>query len=116
MIGKVIGIMFMSRNMAHKAHLKTGSYSQHMALKEFYEEIVEYADELAEKYQGKYGIIEVEDIDDKGDVDSPAEMLEMHVKMLERVCKSMEDRHLSAVADEIMGLYYGTIYKVRYLK
>lgn len=115
MIDKVIGIMFMSRNMSHKAHLKTGSYAKHMALKDFYEGIVDYADELAEGYQGKYGLIDITDVDDKGDIEAPAEMLEMHLKMLERVCKSVEDRHLTAVMDEITGLYYSTIYKLRYL-
>ena len=59
MVNKLVGIMMMSRTMAHKAHLKTGSYAKHVALKEFYEEIVEELDEIAEAYQGKYGLLDI---------------------------------------------------------
>ena len=56
-IAQVLGIMFLSRDMAHRAHWKTRSYAQHVALGEFYNKIVDNADAIAEAYQGRHFII-----------------------------------------------------------
>jgi Zn-dependent M32 family carboxypeptidase len=45
---------FHSRTAAHVLHLKTKSYSEHKALNDFYDEIVDLVDEFAEMYQGEY--------------------------------------------------------------
>jgi hypothetical protein len=50
-----VGLMFFERSVAHAQHLVTSSFSQHKALDDFYNEIVEVADSFAEAYQGKYG-------------------------------------------------------------
>lgn len=114
---KAIAVLFMSREMAHKAHLKTGSYAQHMALGGFYDEIVDLADELAEAYQGRYGLMDdIPVMDYKGDMDNPAEMLMMHCKMFENATKSVSDRYLQNIVDEIVALYASTVYKLKYLK
>lgn len=115
-IGKIVGLLFMSRTMAHKAHLKTPSYAKHMALGSFYDEIVDMADSLAEAYQGKYGICEVEDMDEKGDISDPVAMLETHLKVYQNLAKSIDDRYLQNISDEIEALYYSTLYKLRELK
>lgn len=115
-IGKIVGLLFMSRTMAHKAHLKTSSYAKHMALGSFYDEIVDMADSLAEAYQGKYGICDVEDMDEKGDTSDPIGMLETHLKMYQNLAKSIDDRYLQNISDEIEALYYSTLYKLRELK
>ena len=47
-IQQFIGLLFASRDYAHKAHLNTDSYAQHMALNAFYDEIIPLADDLAE--------------------------------------------------------------------
>ena len=52
-----VGIMFLARDVAHSVHLNTRSFSKHMALNTFYDEIVELADKFAEAYQGKHGLI-----------------------------------------------------------
>lgn len=41
--------------VTHFAHLSTDSFSEHMALATFYEEIVESIDTFCEAYIGKYG-------------------------------------------------------------
>jgi hypothetical protein len=45
---------FHSRTAAHVLHLKSKSYSEHMALHDFYDEIVDLTDAFAEMYQGEY--------------------------------------------------------------
>lgn len=51
---KFVGVLFVSRNVAHQMHLKTDSYAQHKALEEFYTQIIDLADTFAEQFQGKY--------------------------------------------------------------
>jgi uncharacterized membrane-anchored protein YhcB (DUF1043 family) len=41
-----------------KKHLKTDKHSKHIALNEFYEDIVELVDTLIEDYMGIYGKVE----------------------------------------------------------
>lgn len=51
MIGELIIKLFHARTTAHILHLKTRSHAQHKALNDFYDEIVDLADALAEAYQ-----------------------------------------------------------------
>lgn len=115
-IDRIIGLLFMSRTMAHKAHLCTKSYAHHMALNGFYDDVVELTDSLAEAAQGKYGIIDIVEADEKGDICSPAEMLSTHLKMYQQLAKSIDDRYLQNISDEIEALYYSTLYKLNNLK
>lgn len=122
MIGELIATMFLSREVAHREHLRVtgaGSFSRHMALNTFYLEIVERADTIVEAYQGRHSIIE----------DIPmltAEMDEDIVKVLESHLKDIEDMRYDAVdkkdtaiqnlIDEAVALYLSTLYKLRNLK
>ena len=115
-IDKIIGLLFMSRTMAHKAHLKTGSYAQHNALGDFYDSLVGFTDSLAEAAQGKYGLIEVVDMDEKGDINDPVAMVEIHLKMYQNLARSIEDRFLQSISDDIEACFYSTIYKLKFLK
>ena len=45
---KLISLLFLARDLAHREHLRTDSFSAHMALNEFYNEIIERADAIAE--------------------------------------------------------------------
>lgn len=53
----LIAMCFDARTKAHIAHLQTTSYAQHIALNEFYDNIVGLTDAFAESYQGRFGII-----------------------------------------------------------
>ena len=53
-MNEYVGTLMQSRNQAHIFHLQTSSYSQHIALQEYYEGIVDLIDSLVEAYQGKY--------------------------------------------------------------
>lgn len=49
---QLVGHLFLSRDVAHSVHLNTRSFSKHMALNTFYDEIIDLADKFAEAYQG----------------------------------------------------------------
>lgn len=58
--GQLIGLLFLSRDVAHRAHLKArglGSDAAHEALGAFYDGIVDIADEVAELVQGEYEVL-----------------------------------------------------------
>jgi DNA-binding ferritin-like protein len=122
MIDKLIATMFLSREVAHREHLRvtgTGSFSIHMALNTFYLEIVERADAIVEAYQGRHTIISNipiltmemdEDIDD---------ILESHMNDIEDMRYSAVDKKDTAIQnliDEAVALYLSTLYKLRNLK
>ena len=54
---QLIATLFAVRNKVHELHLSTESFAEHSALKELYELLIDYADELAEMYQGRFGKI-----------------------------------------------------------
>jgi hypothetical protein len=52
-----VGLLFLARDVTHSVHLNTRSYSKHKALNIFYDRIIGVADDFAEAYQGRYGLI-----------------------------------------------------------
>jgi hypothetical protein len=52
-----LGLLFLARDVAHSVHLNTRSFSKHEALNIFYNRIIGAADDFAEAYQGRYGLI-----------------------------------------------------------
>jgi len=47
-LNKTLSFLFHSRNQVHLWHLQTNSFAEHKALNEYYEKIVELADDFAE--------------------------------------------------------------------
>lgn len=111
-IAKTIGILFLSRTMAHMAHLKTTGYATHKALNEFYDDVVGLADDLAEAAQGQYGILDIPFINMSGSVKDPIGMLQGHLKQLESAMSSCDEDYLMNIFQEIQRLYRGTLYKL----
>ena len=107
---KMIGILFMSRTYAHMAHLNTSSFAKHKALNEFYEEIVDLADELAEAAQGKFGKLDIPYMDLKGVISDPVAGLKIHWTMIENLEKKCEYPWLGNIIQEIDALYSKTNY------
>lgn len=119
MIGQLIALLFFSRDIAHREHFKTHSYSQHMALNTFYLEVIELADDLAEMYQGRHGIIEDIPLLESTEHGTPADMLQQHKDTIESIryeAVSKTDTPIQNKIDEIVGLYLSTLYKLRNLK
>jgi hypothetical protein len=116
--------LFEVRQVSHIFHLQVqgdmGSGWQHEALGEFYNEILEFTDDLIETYQGQYGIVEGYEIIDSSITSETKSLdyLKENVEFIkkERKAISTEDTHLHNIVDEIIALFYKTIYKLTYLK
>lgn len=119
MAKELISILFTARDVAHKDHLATHSFSKHMALGSFYDGIIDLADKLAEAYQGKYGIMDnISTVSFKGGK-TPEDKLKMLLNMFEKgryIYMDQKDTYLQNIADEIVGLFYSTLYKLNNLK
>lgn len=113
------GKLFQLRDEIHLNHLKItgpGSFATHLALKEFYEEILDLTDSLIESYQGKYGVIDIT-IPSSKSGDS-IKCLEELVKMTDQgsVYLLFHESYLRNQIDEISTLGYSTLYKLKNLK
>jgi Family of unknown function (DUF5856) len=113
-----IGTLFLARDVTHSVHLNTRSYAKHVALNEFYDNIVDLADKFAEAYQGRHGLIgpiTLMSAKKTTDVieflkDSLADVEEMRYKVCEK-----DDTPLQNIIDEIVGQYLSTLYKLKFL-
>lgn len=116
-IQQFIGLLFASRDYAHKAHLNTDSFAQHMALGDFYDGIVDLADNLAETWMGrnltKIGEIPVITVP-KGE---PLAVMKRFLDVIKDTRDFVKnDTVLSNIIDEIEALFSSTIYKLKFLK
>ena len=113
-----IGYLFLARDVAHSVHLNTRSFSKHMALNTFYDEIVGLADSLAEVYQGEYGLMGPITLQSAKKTGNIIEFLENQLKEL-RECRyeafDKSDTPLQNIIDEIESLYRSTLYKLKFL-
>lgn len=113
-----VGVLFLARDVAHSVHLNTRSFSKHMALNSFYDEVIELADKFAEAYQGRHGLIGPISLLTSKKTTNIIEFLEDSLKQIEdnrySVC-SNADTALNNIIDEIVGLYLSTLYKLRTL-
>ena len=112
-VAEIIGVLFMSRTYTHMAHLKTPSYSKHVALNELYDGIVELADSLAEAAQGKFGKLDIPAIAVSGNVNDPVGVIEEHIALLEKLGKGCDEPFLDNIFQEIQAMYYSKLYKLR---
>lgn len=113
-----IGVLFLSRNVAHSVHLNTRSYAKHVALQNFYTTIVELADDLAEATQGRHGLIGPISIPAAKKTTNITDFLQDAVNEVEKaryeVCEKT-DTPIQNIIDEIVGLYLSTLYKLKFL-
>jgi len=113
-----IGQLFLARDVAHSTHLATRSYAKHVALNEFYDGIIDLADKFAETYQGKYGLIGAIALQSAKRTGNIVDFLEGQVKDIEemrfKVVKK-DDTTLQNIIDEILALYFTTLYKLKFL-
>lgn len=115
---KFIGTLFLARDVAHSVHLNTRSFAKHSALNTFYDEIVDLADKFAEAYQGKYGLIGPIALMSAKKTNNIVEFLEDQVEDLMTMRYEVVDKEctpLQNIIDEILGLYYSTLYKLKFL-
>jgi hypothetical protein len=123
-VSKFISKLLESREMAQVYHWTVkgdmGSHAAHLALQTYYEEVIEFIDDIVEIYQGQYGLIEGYDIIDTTDSKSK-DRLDYFKEIVEfvksdRKCIKAEDTHIHNIVDELIALQYKTIYKLTYNK
>lgn len=113
-----IGTLFLARDVAHSVHLNTRSYAKHKALDAFYHGVIDLADNFAEVYQGKYGLIGGIVLQTAKATANVVELLQSQVDEIEKVRYGLVDKNctvLQNIIDEIVALYLSTIYKLKYL-
>ena len=100
----------------HIAHLQTTSYSQHMALKSLYEDIVDIRDRFAEAFQNKGSVIKgYKDVKVFEGID-PIKYLDESCEQIYEFHESLEENYLQAIVEDAQELLYSTKYKLRFLK
>lgn len=114
MINKLITKIFKERNASHARHWTTDSFSQHEALGEFYDEVIEILDKYIESYIGTFGKIDnIPDDDEK-----------IAVQIRENLVWINDNRNqlsndvpaLENILDELAGLHMRTLFKLENLR
>jgi hypothetical protein len=119
-IGQFVSTLFASRTQAHIFHLQTDSFAEHKALNDYYDEIIDLVDGLAESYQGKHGII-------RGYINvamQEYESCEGVILYFNTLCGYVEksrqilpqDSYIQNQVDTIVELINSTNYKLRFLQ
>ena len=113
-----VGYLFLARDVTHSVHLNTRSYAKHKALQEFYEGIIELADDLAEAAQGRHGLIGPISLMSAKKTGNVVEFLEDQLAEIEK-CRyevvDKSDSSLQQLIDNIVELYLSTLYKLKFL-
>lgn len=117
-MGELIAVLFLSREIAHREHLKTRSFAAHMALNEFYNDIVEKADAIAEAYQGCEGkLLQIPYLKSKvgGSIER---ILRSQLDWIEANRYKAADKDETAIQnliDEAVSSYHTVLYKLKFL-
>jgi hypothetical protein len=113
-----VGMLFLARDVTHSVHLNTRSYSKHVALNIFYDRIIGAADDFAEAYQGRHGLIGPIALHSAKKTNNVIEFLQDQLDEIEKcrydVCDK-SDSSLQQLIDNIIEIYLRTIYKLRFL-
>lgn len=113
---ELVARVFAARDAAHRQHLRTPSFSQHMALGEFYAAIIEAVDEIVECYQGQFGLLGEYEVH-AGPVANITAWLSMELVWIASNREALA-RGSSSIANLIDGLiahYQRVIYKLNHL-
>ncbi len=113
--GELIMMLFHSRTSAHVAHLQTRSYAQHKALNDYYDEIVDLADELAESYQGAHAVLLDMNEPYSPSPDFQTELKGLRAWIVKHRAAITGERELQNMVDNVLGLIDGTLYKLKFL-
>ena len=118
MIEELVCKVFCDRNLSHLQHWNTPSYSQHMALNSFYDDVISDIDEFVEVYQGLFGKITVKSIPEtKKSPNITTTLTDSAIWISDnrdKLCKGVST--LENLLDSITGTYFRTIYKLKNLQ
>lgn len=103
---------------AHILHFQSLSYSQHMALGTYYDEVSDLVDGFVEAFQGKYGLLTKYKAEYELPESDPVDYLiylKDEVAILRRMPEFPQDSELQNEVDTIANLINSTLYKLRFL-
>lgn len=116
--GEMVAMVLLGRDLAHRAHWKTNSYAEHVALQAFYESVLSQVDTFVEAFQGQYNeLLNVPLADNEFDGEI-ADVLEQQMAWIQDNAAEIvpgEERSLMNLIDTIIATYQSTLYKLRYL-
>lgn len=116
MIKELIDRVFALRDVAHLAHWSTKSYSEHMALGDFYDGLVDKIDAIVEAYQGQFGIIRGIKLECtmKGDI---IDLIGQEAAWIAKNRTKLGENNdmLINMIDDLSALYSTTFYKLKNL-
>ena len=118
-VGTFVSTLLHSATLTHLMHFKTTSYSQHVALNAYYDEIPELVDSLVESIQGAYEtIIEpYPSMFGNGNGDDPlAYMVSLRNYVRDYRGEMPQDSEIQNEIDNIANLINHTVYKLKFLK
>ena len=113
-----VGMLFLARDVTHSVHLNTRSYAKHVALNIFYDRIVGAADDFAEAYQGRHGMIGPISLMSAKKTTNVIEFLQDQLDEIEKCRYEVVDKtdtSLQQLIDNIIEIYLRTLYKLRFL-
>lgn len=119
LVGTFVSTLLHSATLTHLMHFKTTSYSQHVALNTYYDEIPELVDSLVESIQGAYeAIIEpYPSMFGNGNGDDPlAYMVSLRNYVRDYRKEMPQDSEIQNEIDNIANLINHTVYKLKFLK
>lgn len=113
--GLITDLLHSATNM-HLMHFMTRSYSQHIALQEYYEKIVDLTDRLTESVQGFTGEILIGYTPSSNRFGTSEDSRDNLGRLRRRLSDSREmfgdDSSIQAIIDDILELLDTTIYKL----
>jgi hypothetical protein len=113
-----VGHLFLARDVAHSVHLNTRSYAKHKALGSFYDKVVDLADDFAEAYQGRHGLIGAITLQSAKRNTNIVDFLQESLAEIEanrfKFCDE-DDSAIQNIIDEVVALYLSTLYKLKFL-
>ena len=118
-MNEFIATLFLARELAHRYHLSTKSYSQHKALQNFYEDLLDLTDDLAEITQGAHGLLDIPILTENKSYKEALYCIADKLQYIENnryKAYRKDDTALQNKIDEIVEVFLTAIYKLENLK
>ena len=118
--GLLAAHLFLARDLAHRAHLRTtgpGSFAAHEALGEFYGGVIDLADEFVEQYQGEYEtLLDVPLLDNEYEGEIRDVLAQIKAWVQDNRHAATDDSSLQNTLDEVIKLFQRTNFKLQFLE
>ncbi len=117
MIEELIARIFATRNAAHLEHWHTKSFSQHSALGDFYDGVLEALDTLVEAHQGLSGLVQVGELPAQPKVKAIVPHLESDMEWIAANRAKITEKMpaLDNLLQDIEAHYLHALYKLNHL-